>query len=284
MNLRSRNLSPATIKAAREYLAPFTREFDPLEVTTQEIRTYLGNLGMRCTPSTVWTAHRHLKGLFAWLKDEGDIQINPMDRVPKPIVPVTHVDVLEPIEVERLLRTCDGSGFAQRRDKAIISIMIDTGLRLTEVSSLSLSDVSDTYSVRVYGKGRKWRNVVLGTSSQTALSRWIRLRGTAEGPLWTGKRGALSPAGIRRMIKKRGTAAGLDVHPHMLRHTFVDTWLRLGGNEVDLARIAGWTTSRMAEKYAQIRASERAIETHTRIAPLDTLVSNAANRRTKASR
>jgi integrase len=272
MNLRSRNLSPATIKAAKEYLSPFVRQVNPLVANAQDIRTYLGDLGTRCKPSTVWTAHRHLKGLFAWLKEEGDIEVNPMERIPKPVVPVTHVAVLKPRDVERLLQTCDGPEVVQRRDKALISIMLDTGLRLAEVANLSLADISEDFTVRVYGKGRKWRTVVLGTSSQSALSRWLRIRGTQEGPVWLGKRGRLSPAGIRKMIKKRGELIGLDVHPHMLRHTFVDTWLRLGGNEVDLARIAGWTTARMAEKYAQIRAAERAIATQVRLAPLDNLM------------
>ena len=57
----------------------------------------------------------------------------------------------------------------------------------------------------------------------------------------------------------------------MLRHTFVDNWLRNGGNEVDLARLAGWTTTRMAERYAQHRADERAIVAHGMVKPLDSL-------------
>jgi integrase len=61
------------------------------------------------------------------------------------------------------------------------------------------------------------------------------------------------------------------VYPHMLRHTFVDNWLRNGGAEVDLARLAGWTTTRMAERYAQHRADERAVTAHKSIAPLDSL-------------
>ncbi len=52
----------------------------------------------------------------------------------------------------------------------------------------------------------------------------------------------------------------------MLRHTFVDNWLRNGGAEVDLARLAGWTTARMAERYAQHRADERAVTAHKTIA------------------
>jgi hypothetical protein len=55
----------------------------------------------------------------------------------------------------------------------------------------------------------------------------------------------------------------------MLRHTFVDNWLSNGGAEVDRARLAGWTTTRMAERYAQHRADERAVTAHRQIGPLD---------------
>jgi integrase len=55
----------------------------------------------------------------------------------------------------------------------------------------------------------------------------------------------------------------------MLRHTFIDNWLRNGGNEVDLARLCGWTTTRMAERYARQRANERAVNAHSSIRPLD---------------
>ena len=73
------------------------------------------------------------------------------------------------------------------------------------------------------------------------------------------------------MIQRRGQQARFHLHPHMLRHTFVDNWLRNGGAEVDLARLAGWTTTRMAERYAQHRADERAVSAHKSVAPLDSL-------------
>lgn len=57
----------------------------------------------------------------------------------------------------------------------------------------------------------------------------------------------------------------------MLRHTSVDNWLRNGSAKVDLARLAGWTTTRMAEHYAQHRADERAVTAHKSVATLDRL-------------
>lgn len=86
-HLRARNLSPATVKATEEYVRPFIALHDPLTATRRDIETYLGDMSERCKPSTVWTAWRHLKGFFKWLHAEGDISVDPMVGVTKPIVP-----------------------------------------------------------------------------------------------------------------------------------------------------------------------------------------------------
>lgn len=270
-HLRARNLSVRTIKATEEYLRPFLATHDPLVASKRDVETYLGNMSERCKPSTVWTAWRHLRGFYGWLEAEGDITTNPMASIRKPVVPPTEVQVLTPDQVRRLLATCTGRLRDDRRDLALLTLMLDTGLRLSEVARLTPDDISDDNTVRVFGKGRKWRTVALGTTSATAVRRWMRLLPTGSKTLWTGTKGALSPTGIRGVIRRRGQQAGLKVHPHQLRHTFVDTWLRNGGAEVDLARLCGWTTTRMAERYAQHRADERAIAAHKSVAPLDSL-------------
>jgi integrase/recombinase XerC len=270
-HLRARNLSPATVKATEEYVRPFIALHNPLTATRRDIETYLGDMSERCKPSTVWTAWRHLKGFFKWLHAEGDISVDPMIGVTKPIVPPSEIAVLTSPQVRALLATCCGKDADSRRDHALLAIMLDTGLRLSEIARLSIDDVSEDGTLRVFGKGRKWRTVALGTTSATALSRWTRLRTPSSSSLWSGRKGALSTEGIRKVVKRRGLQAGFNLHPHMLRHTFVDNWLRNGGAEVDLARLAGWTTTRMAERYAQHRADKRAVAAHKSIAPLDSL-------------
>jgi integrase/recombinase XerC len=259
------------VKATGEYLRPFIALHDPLTTTRRDIETYLGDMSERCKPSTVWTTWRHLKGFFKWLHAEGDISVDPMVGVTKPIVPPSEITVLAPQQVRALLATCKGTDTESRRDHALLTIMLDTGLRLSEIARLSIDDVSEEGTLRVFGKGRKWRTVALGTTSATALSRWTRLRTPSSSSLWSGRKGALSTEGIRKVVQRRGLQAGFHLHPHMLRHTFVDNWLRNGGAEVDLARLAGWTTTRMAERYAQHRADERAVTAHKSIAPLDSL-------------
>ena len=267
-HLQARNLSPRTVKATAEYLRPFLSLHDPMTCTQDNLKAYLGDMVTRCQPSTVQTAWRHLKGFFDWLHSEGDIEFNPMVGVPKPIVPTVNVAVLTSDEVRRLLDTCKGQGADNRRDLAILTIMLDAGLRLSEVTNLTLDDIGEDRTLRVFGKFRRWRTVNLGA---TALDRWLRTRGSEPGGLWTGRKGPLTPTGVRGVVRRRARMAGLKVHPHMLRHTFVDQWLRNGGSEVDLSKLAGWTSTAMANRYAQHRAEQRAITAHKRYGPLDNL-------------
>jgi integrase/recombinase XerC len=272
-HLRARNLSPRTITATQEYLRPFLACHDPYTTTKRDIEIWLGDMAQRCKPSTVWTSWRHLKGLFTWLHTEGDISCNPMVGVAKPIVPPSEIPVLTATQVRALLATCVGKDTTSRRDYAILTIMLDSGLRLSEITQLTIDDVSQDGTLRVFGKGRKWRTVALGTTASTALARWMRIRTPHHDSLWSGRNGALTAEGIRKVVERRGRQAGFHLHAHMLRHTFVDNWLRNGGAEVDLARLAGWTSTRMAERYAQHRADERAVSAHKSVAPLDSLSS-----------
>ena len=271
-HLRARNLSPRTIIATQDYLRPFLATHDPLQVTRRDIEDYLGRLTDRCRPATVFTAWRHLRSFFNWLESEGDIEVNPMEKVAKPVVPPIEIAMPTIDELRSLLDTCKGRDVTSRRDYALITLLLDTGLRLTEVTNLKLEDISEDYTLRVFGKGRKWRTVQLGETSSSALRRWLRVRNSESERLWTGRVGPLTNSGIRRIIKHRGLQVGIHLHPHMLRHNFVDNWLRCGGSETDLARLCGWTTTRMVGRYAQHRADERAIAAHTIIRPLDKML------------
>lgn len=269
-HLRARNLSPRTVKAAQDYLSQFLATEDPLTATKRDLEGFLAAKAEYCKPSTVQTHWRYLKGFFEWLLAEGDIGTNPMAGVPKPIVPPIEIRVLTATEIRQLLDTCKGKGVENRRDMALLTIMLDTGLRLTEVTNLKLDDISEDRTLRVFGKGRKWRTIALGETSSVAFDRWLRIRGNKPGSLWTGRRGDLTPNGVRLVVRRRGRMIGARVHPHMLRHTFIDLWLRNGGSEVDLSRLAGWTNgSQMVSHYAQHRAAERALTAHKAIAPLD---------------
>lgn len=279
LHLEARNLAPTTTKATSEYIKPFALIHDVRTCGSADLREHLAQLTRRCQPWTVRTAWRHLRGFFQWLGDEEHRPDNPMRHIVKPIVPPTDPDVLTPDEITALMAACEGDQIIDFRDRAIICLFLDTGLRLSELAALTTDDIIEGQQLRVFGKGRKWRVVPLGEWSSLALQQWLNVSGCASGPLWPGKKRGLAAGSIRKIVQRRGRAAGIDLHPHALRHTFVDQWIRNGGTEIDLSHLAGWTSTRLVETYARRYAKERAIEAHRTIAPLDRLV--VANRESR---
>ena len=274
LHREARNLAPTTIKATREYIRPFAKLHDLRECSSAEVRRYLAQLSRRCRPWTVRTAWRHLKGLFEWLEAEERRPDNPMRHVTKPIVPTTDPYVLTNDEVNALIKAFEGDRYIDIRDRAIVCLFLDTGLRLSELSALTFDDIIEGQQLKVFGKGRKWRVVPLGAVSSLALRQWLDVRGCASGHLWPGEKGGLTAGSTRKMIQRRGKSAGLEIYPHALRHTFVDQWIRNGGAEIDLSHLAGWSSIKLVETYAKRFAKERAIEAHRTIAPLDRLLTD----------
>jgi integrase len=86
--------------------------------------------------------------------------------------------------------------------------------------------------------------------------------------LWLGQRGALTGEGIRQLIGVRARQAGLEgVFVHRFRHSFAHAWLADGGQEHDLAQVAGWSSTAMLARYGASAAAERARQAHRRLGP-----------------
>ena len=194
-----------------------------------------------------------------------------MEGIAVPAVPDTPVPILSDDELAALLRTCEGRGFEQRRDEAIIRFLIECGVRVSELCGLAVADVDlDAESAIVTGKGSK-RPVYFGARTARALDRYRReraqLRLAELDALWLTQRGAMGPDAVRDMVKARGQVAGLgdEVHPHRFRHSFAHDFLLAGGGERDLKRLAGWSSDAMLERFGSSAADMRAREAARRL-------------------
>jgi integrase/recombinase XerC len=263
--------SPATIdqyvRSARR-LAAWARGqgrqgFD--ELTKADLRSFLGSLASRrggpatqAWKAVTWHGVRSLYRYLAEEEDVADITASITVSQPPQTGRITHLDAHQ---VGALLKACRGP-----KELAVISVALDTGMRIAELASLQVSDVLvDDLSARriiVRGKGDKVRGVVIGSATALALRKYLRQRAKSRYAglpgLWIGQRGVLTASGLDKAIRDIGASAGLELHPHLLRHTFCHHYRLAGGSVDNLAVLCGWSGVAMSLRYGASAQAERA--------------------------
>lgn len=165
----------------------------------------------RTAPASAATRYRSLQQLFNWLDEEREITGSPMAKTRPPKIPEKPVPVLPDDDIRRLLDSCAGKDFRDRRDCAIIRLFLDTGMRLEGMAGLryssgdpELSDVDlGSRVVRIVAKVRREMVLPIGAKAARDIDRYIRVRAghpsAADRWLWLGPRPAprLHPAETR---------------------------------------------------------------------------------------
>jgi site-specific recombinase XerD len=183
------------------------------------------------------------------------------------------ITFLDPAEAQALTGAPDLARWEGRRDRAIIVLALQAGLRVSELTSLNCGDIAVGTGghVRCEGKGRKQRAVPLTSQAQTVLREWLAERGgTPDHPLFptrTGRR--LSRDAIEARLRVHATTAakicpGLktkSLHPHVLRHSCAMTLLRAGVDTTVIALWLGHADIRSTQAYlhADLSIKERAL-------------------------
>lgn len=208
------------------------------KVSVFHIRRYLASeKGRGISDRTLEGIREVLSAYFGWLQKEGLIASNPIvnlgaikyQKIKR--VPYSSVDI------EKLKENC-----SKDRDKAIISFLLSTGCRISEVCALNRSDIDfENKECKVLGKGNKERIVFLDDVTAMLLKRYVENRNDEHEALFTGKGSArLTPGGVRYMLRKVADRAGVEnTHPHRFRRTLATNLIDHGMPIHEVATLLG---------------------------------------------
>ncbi len=249
-----------------------------------EVREFILHLQTRkglwgpASSHTVNGRVRALRAFFNWLHGQGYTEDHRLKGLRPPKVKEKVIEILTDEEVKRIFASINPNTLMGARNTAIIGLMLDTGLRLSEVVTLKSDDVhlQDRY-IKVLGKGNKERLVAFGVKCQQSLLHYAHHYRTES---FEPERGLfflcidgypMTPDTLRSLTERLSKAAGVPrLHPHLLRHTYATLFLMNGGNVFLLQQNLGHTTLAMVEHYVHI-ASQKAALVSQSFSPLDRL-------------
>jgi len=230
----------------------------------------------------------HWKGtrsLFKWASETLGFK-RPDLNMPRPKFKRPHVRPFTEDDIRKLIRHCDytvdkshrgaSAPFRQRRptakrDKALILVLLDTGLRIGELLRLKIEEVNfeeGELLIAPFGTGRKTkpRLVVIGTTARRSL--WLYVASLQHSRL-SDRLFPMTQNAVRLLLSRLGDRAGVnDVHPHRFRHSFAIHYLRNGGDIFTLQRLLGHSTLEMVNYYLDIAQSDIALA-HRKASAID---------------
>jgi len=235
-----------------------------LVMDADQIRRYLAHLGkMDYSKSTVARKLATLRSFYKFCLRRGHVPANPLASIRTPKQEKRLPKFLEIEQVNALLRTPDDGTFLGARDRAMLEVMYSTGVRVSEVVDLNITDVDSLgQCLRVRGKGRKQRVTPIGPTALAAIAKYMTLRksdprSTAfnQDALFVNKHGQrLSTRSVRRKLDKYLAQAGLDptISPHTLRHTFATHMLENGADLRSVQELLGHQSISTTQVYTHV--------------------------------
>lgn len=284
--------SPHTIEQYKwglKLLLENTGDVPISQVTKTEIRMFLSGLQKtKLSGTSIFHVWKSIRALYKWASVEFEIKRPDLDIHAPPheyeaVIPFTQ-DELKLLIKSVEFTAPDSSGkfkgrSAERafasRDKAILLLLLDTGIRAGELERLKKSEVdliSGVIQIHPFMSGKKSRprTIPIGTSTRKALWKYFAEREQKDGPAFIGKFGeAVTAHGLIQLLRRMGARAKVSgVHPHRFRHTFAITYLRNGGDIFTLQRMLGHASLDMVRHYLNLAMTDDT-NAHRKASPVD---------------
>jgi site-specific recombinase XerD len=246
-----RGLTPKGERWIRDTLPKFAvavakKEMGLSKVARYDVRNFLS------TVNGDWNRHSHFRAIrafFNWMMREGRIEISPCYQMQAPKTPKLVLPRPTLPEIRRLVDLAPTS-----RDKAIVSLMADTGFRKFEVSAIQLKDIDwQSNTIKVRGKGAKERIGKFSDTTEHYLRQHLA-SDTPNGNIW-----GITYNGIGTMLHRLHDKTGITCNPHSFRRAWAIENIKRGVNLLDVEVLGGWEDLEMVKRYAREINSEDAI-------------------------
>ncbi len=226
------------------------------------VREYVASLFGKKNPASISRKLSSIRSFFNFCLKKGAVKTNPAKEVTSPKIGKRIPKFLTVDEVFALIETPKVQTAMGCRDKAILELLYASGLRVSELVNLKISDLNlEEMIVKVQGKGRKERVVPMGTKARDVLQRYLNLRFafTSEAgpnePVFVNKYGKkISVRSVERMLEKYLRLSGINknVTPHVLRHTFATHLLNAGADMRGIQELLGHSSLSTTQKYTHV--------------------------------
>ena len=238
--LRSRKameVSPGTEQFYRIKLGRFLSEVNADKAQRQDIETFLLQFK---NPGNRHAYYRVIRTFYNWREETFDLP-NPIGKIKAPRLGKLILPSLNREQVADLLNRVDNV-----RNKAIIALFTESGLRLSELAGIRPEDIDwQGQTIRVMGKGRKEALAPLGSMSQRYLKEWLREHRT-NGNIW-----GLNTWGIISMLRRLEKSSGLPCNPHVFRRTFACLLRKAGLDVMTIKDLGRWESLEMVQRYTR---------------------------------
>jgi integrase/recombinase XerC len=241
-------MSKRTLEYYEYCLTPFVRSYP---VSSEGVNSFLTNLNCGNAKANY---HSAIKTFCNWLYKQGYIEVNPIARVDKPL---TSKRLLPAITEERL-----GVLLSQAnslRDRCILSLLFDSGLRVSEVCSINPDGIDwSNNTLKVVVKGNQEAKAAFTSKTATLLKEYLSSNG--HNPTLFD----IKPGGIKTALKRLSKATGIRCNPHSFRRGFACSLHRRGLSTLDIMHLGRWKSLPMVERYTRSITFDDCLEHYRR--------------------
>jgi site-specific recombinase XerD len=234
----AKQVSPTTVRFYKVKLGRFLTEINPDKAKQPHIEKFLlqfSNAGNR------HGYYQVIKTFYIWREQVFNLP-NPTKHMAAPKVGRLILPSLTQEQVKELLNATDST-----RDRTIIALFAESGLRLSELANIRLNDIEwSSRTIKVLGKGRKESYAPFGELSEQYLKEWLSVFNPNGSNIW-----GISSNGIKTMLQRLQEKAGLPCNPHTFRRTFACLLRKAGVDTMTIKDLGRWESLEMVQRYTR---------------------------------